>query len=80
MNASVPFCVVWGAGTIQTGDLMYIPCKGIHVFESLGDSLGIRFHNYGGCPPPLPNKNTFTHTTDTPPPPPLLYSLPLFFK
>lgn len=32
--------------TLQTGDLMYIPCKGIHVFESLGASLGIRFAHH----------------------------------
>lgn len=32
--------------TLNTGDLMYIPCKGIHVFESLGASLGIRFAHH----------------------------------
>lgn len=32
--------------TLNTGDLMYVPCKGIHVFESLGASLGIRFASH----------------------------------
>jgi len=31
--------------TIGRGDLLYIPCKGIHVFESEGPSLGVRFSN-----------------------------------
>jgi hypothetical protein len=39
--------------TLATGDLMYIPCKGIHVFESVGPSLGIRFAHHdalsGAC-------------------------------
>jgi hypothetical protein len=30
-------------GSIKTGDLLYVPCMGIHVFESLGPSLGVRF-------------------------------------
>jgi hypothetical protein len=30
-------------GIINEGDLLYIPCMGIHVFESVGPSLGLRY-------------------------------------
>lgn len=29
-------------GTLTRGDLLFVPCSGVHVFESKGASLGVR--------------------------------------
>eukprot|EP00933_Yihiella_yeosuensis_P045325 TRINITY_DN4069_c0_g1_i1.p1 TRINITY_DN4069_c0_g1~~TRINITY_DN4069_c0_g1_i1.p1 ORF type:complete len:447 (-),score=58.73 TRINITY_DN4069_c0_g1_i1:336-1676(-) len=32
-------------GQLETGDLLFVPAVGVHVFESVGTSLGLRFMN-----------------------------------
>ena len=33
-------------GQVNEGDLMFVPQVGIHVFESVGASFGLRFVNH----------------------------------